>query len=477
VSSSSHNSQFISLIFMQRMLSRYGTIASMKSTERIHSLDELVAYYHRVNWERNLYVGIEWERSGIYRDTFAPVQYEGDNGYNAVLHKLVEEAGWGIVEEDEGNIYELQRGETRITLEGDGRLELAGSPQEDLHDLARELRLHNSEVVEMGNVFGIGWLSLGMQPFHANEEIPMLKKRRYRILQDIGYPAFMATMTKRLDGITANLSYVNEDNAVRKAQVAFRILPIVGAMFACSPFDRAKRSLHMDERRFCIQNHAPQRTGIPRNILDSSFSFLDWMEYYAELPVVLVPNGKGYERPKNSFTFEEWMRNGYGGLFPTLADFDQHVKTTWSDIRLRPSYLEYRVADSVPFRFIMAIPALMKGLLFDSESWEQVTALTEHWSYEDVLSADQQAWKTGLQTEVHGKKLLTYAQELITIANEKLHGFERFNAKEEDESIYLAPLKEQIFIREKSPAEEIVSLFEGEWNGDLNRILEWCEME
>ncbi len=402
--------------------------------------------------------------------------YEEEKGYKAILHKLITEAGWTINENDGENIYEIQRGETRVTLEGDGRLELAGSPQENLHDLSRELRLHNHEVIEMGNVFGIAWLSLGQQPFHSNQEITQMDKRRYNLLRGIGVENLMETMTKRLNGVTANLSYLNEQNAVQKAQTAFRVLPIIGAMFASSPFDSGTRSPLLDARRACIQNHAPERTGIPPNILSETFTMHDWFDYYLSLPVVLLTDEHDQSfLPTKTFTFAEWMSHGYEGAYPTLKNFDQHVKTTWSDIRLRPSYLEYRVTDSVPFRFIMAIPALMKGLLFDSDSWSAVEELTHDWTYEDILRIDRESWSTGLQTEVHGKKLLTFAQELITIASEKLKGFQRVDASNEDESIYLTEIKKQIFLEEKSPAEELVHLYENEWNKDLSRLIEWCE--
>ena len=125
----------------------------------------------------------------------------------------------------------------------------------------------------------------------------------------------------------------------------------------------------------------------------------------------------------------------------------------------------------------MALPALMKGLLFDSDSWEQVAKLTESWTYEDILRIDKEAWTHGLQTDVNGGKLLTYAQEIITIANEKLHCFERTDAQEYDESVYLAPLKEHVFIKEQSFSEELIPLYDTEWNQDIGRVLKWCEQD
>ena len=160
-----------------------------------------------------------------------------------------------------------------------------------------------------------------------------------------------------------------------------------------------------------------------------------------------------------------------------MEDFHKHLKNNWSDIKLRPGYLEYRVADSVPFKIAMSVPALIKGLVFDSNSWEAVEKLTKGWTYEDVIEIDKKAWKEGLKTKAKGKTLLWYAKQLIEISNEALHRFNKTKAvnNEEDESIYLAPLKEQIFIKEKSVAKELAELWQKDWGQDPRRLLEWCE--
>lgn len=449
---------------------------SLPENFTVRSVDELAEFYHQSNADQNLLVGIEWERSGVYADPLAPVLYDGNKGYNKVLHKLVEEVGWEVVHRDGDNLFELQRGNTRITIEGDGRLELAGSPQAILHDLAREFRIHNNEVIEMGSVFGIKWISLGLQPFHTNEEIPLVGKERYRILQNLGDRELMATMTKRTNGLTANLSYTNEENAIRKAQTAFRVLPIISAMYASSPFDAGRPSPYLDTRRASIQNHCPERTGIPPNILQKNFRLRDWITYYAELPVILMvrPDGKQI-RVEQPITFIEWMEKGYNGQFPTAKNFDQQIKTTWSDLRLRPSYLEYRVADSVPFRAILSLPALMKGLLFDSGNWKKVEELTADWTYDDIVAIDRAAWKEGLRTKVKGVPLLDFARQLLVFATDKLRSFERLDSAQQDESMYLQEIKEQILIKEKSYAEELLQLWETEWNRQLQPLVAWCE--
>jgi glutamate--cysteine ligase len=443
------------------------------------SAEDLAAMYVEKTAEHPRCVGIEWERSGVYRDTMMPVKYTGTQGYLAVLQKLVDEAGWQIVEQEEGcGIIVIRRGEANVTIEGDGRPELAGSPQTSLHDLAREFRLHSNEYEEMGNIFNIGWLPTGFQPLHSSEEIELAPRKRYGIFQSLGDPKLMADMTKRTNGLTANVSYMDAESAVRMAQTTFRVLPVVAAMYASSPIDRGVASKYLDLRRACIQKHFPERTEVPKYILEDDFTLVEWVKYYMRLPLILRKrNGQTESIVHLRMTFQQWMEKGIDGDFPSMEDFDVHVKTTWSDIRLRPSYIEYRPADSARGRFVMTLPALMKGLLLDETNWEKIKELTSDWSYDDIIAGDQKAWKQGLSTKINGKSLLEVAQQMLILATESLHSFKNVNAAGDDESVFLAPLKQRIFIDEESPAEEILRKWETEWQHNPKSLLEWCEEE
>jgi len=452
---------------------------NLQANTAVKNEKDLLEYYRQVS-STELRLGIEWERSGIYRDTLRPVQYHDDRGYLAILKKLVSEAGWKIVDGYRDKIYELQRGNTRVTIEADGRLELAGSAKLNLHDLAREFRIHANEVHEVSDFFNVGWLPMGRQPLHKNSEIKFLKKKRYQILMGFGEKESRETDIKRNNSLTSNFSYLDEENAIKKTQIAFRILPIVGAMFASSPLEAGAVSESLDLRRRSIFKYAPRRNKMPTSILDADFSFQKWIEHYLDLPVFLISRpGQADIEIKNKLTFRQWIEKGHENIFPTFRDFDQHVKTVWSDIRLRPGYLEYRVADSVPFRMAMSVPSLMKGLIFDSTSWGAIEKLTKNWTYFDIVEVDEKAWKSGLKTEIGGRTLLWYAKQIIEISNDALHKFDNTQAVDhtQDESIYLAPLKEQIFIKEKSVAEELVGKWGSEWNQNPQKILEWCEKE
>ncbi len=438
---------------------------------------DLIRHYLDRAKHTPLCMGIEWERSGVYRDTLRPVAYAGTQGYLAILQKLVEEVGWEVLEEDTCGLVSLQRGDTRITIEGDGRLELAGSPQESLHDLAREFRIHNNEVLEIGNMFNVGWLPVGLQPLHGNDAIALMERRRYHIFQEYGLAPDMESFTKRTNGLTANIAYFDEQSVIRMAQTAFRIMPVVGAMFASSCLDAGVPSKYLDERRRIIQTRLPERTGVPERILQPDFSLEDWVSAYMELPVILRIRDGRTEPVRSGMSFRRWMEEGMDGDFPSMDDFDQHVKTTWADVRLRPCYIEYRVADSVRSRLVMSLPALMKGLLQAPENWEKVHALTADWTYEDIVKADKKAWECGLATKVKNVTLLEVAQQLLIIATQSLHRIRVLDGVGRDESHFLAALNEWVYIKEQSPAQEILYKWESEWERNPRSLLAWCEQE
>ncbi|MBT3865279.1 hypothetical protein HOE67_02570 [Candidatus Peregrinibacteria bacterium] len=451
----------------------------LDETSVVSSVDDLVDFYRETNNGNDLYIGIEWERSGVYRDTLKPVKYEGDQGYLAVLKKLAAEAGWEIADGHRNYIGELRRGEAKVTLEADGRLELAGSPKKNLHDLAREFRIHANEVKEVSDFFNIAWLPIGWQPFHSDKEIEFAGKDRYEILNSFGTNEWMESEMKRNNGLTVNYSYSDEKNAIKKAQIGFRIAPIVGAVFASAPFNEGKLSDCLDMRRYCKSHINPERHSVPKNILDKNFSLKDWISFYTKMTVYLIKRKDKKDLKPENLTFDKWIKEGYDGIFPTIYDFDQHIKTTWSDIRLRPNYLEYRVSDSVPMRYAMGVPALVKGLVFDSKSWGAVEDLTRDWTYEDILKANKEALTHGLLTEIKGKNLLWYAKSFIHIANDALHKFARTTASSDatDESVFLASIKDQIYIKEKSIASEMVELWKNDWDENPKRLIEWCEKE
>jgi gamma-glutamylcysteine synthetase len=155
-----------------------------KKDTRIQNKKDLLKFYQNACVPRKeLMIGIEVERSGVFSDTLAPVNYRG--GYLKMIKKLVDEVGWEIVDSDEkGNIFSLKRGQSFLNTEADGRFELASKPRRTLFALSREYNIHDNEVNQIAKTFNIHWLPMGIQPFAKNKDIQYCPKKRMQTLKN-----------------------------------------------------------------------------------------------------------------------------------------------------------------------------------------------------------------------------------------------------------------------------------------------------
>ena len=69
-----------------------------------------------------------------------------------------------------------------VSLEPGGQFELSGGIVETVHDTCEEVHEHLSQVREVGDRLGIGFLGLGASPIWSRAETPVMPKGRYGIM-------------------------------------------------------------------------------------------------------------------------------------------------------------------------------------------------------------------------------------------------------------------------------------------------------
>jgi glutamate--cysteine ligase len=430
-------------------------------------------------WETSVeLVGIEAEKIGIRFPSGDIVPYTGKNGFLAILGKMYEELGWKITQQEKHYILQMQRGKALLDLESDGRIELAGAPHESLHDLAREFRIHQNEIAEISDVFGVSWLGIGYHPTSIGDDIESLQVERKKELARYFFEKenkekniLMREWSKKTAGIHVNLDYASEKDFSKKVRVILRILPILQAMFANSPFREKDFNKYVSYRSYSSQNGMKEYE-ISKKFFNSECSYLDWIDFVLSLPAIFFKREEKWIYPKMSF--RRFMEEGFENDLPSEEDFHMHMKSVWTDIRMRNT-IEIRIFDSLPPSLVPSVPAIVKGLIYDSENLSKILEMTQGWNYEEHQQLKENAAKYGLQAEFYGKKLLEYAKELLEMAEKALKKNRIVNAYGEDESIYLRSIKEFIFVRGKSPAEWLIQKWEGEWGENFFPVFEWCK--
>src|SRR5436190_229783 len=201
----------------------------------IETRDELVAWFAAGSKPKSQFrVGTEHEKFAFTVDGHRPVPYDGRRSIRALLEGMQHLLGWEPIL-DNGNIIGLfdVTGGGAISLEPGGQFELSGAPVATIHQTCTELQAHLSQLREIARPLGIGFLGLGMTPNWTRAEIPVMPKRRYKIMANympkvgtLGLDMMFRTCT-----VQTNVDFSNEKDMVRKLRAALALQPISTALF------------------------------------------------------------------------------------------------------------------------------------------------------------------------------------------------------------------------------------------------------
>ncbi len=126
-----------------------------------------------------------------------------------------------------------------------------------------------------------------------------------------------------------------------------------------------------------------------------------------------------------------------------------------------------------PPQFMLALPALLKGTLYNDDCIEAAWDLVKGWSYRERLEIADAAHKHGLDARAGRIKLQALCYELMQIAAKGLERQRALNKSGQDESIYLLRLMDLVR-GGHTQASLVISRWKGEWNYDLGRLVKGC---
>jgi glutamate--cysteine ligase len=439
----------------------------------IESRDDLLAVFsggekRPEQWR----IGTEHEKF-VYRtaDHRAPA-YDEPGGIRDLLMGLTE-FGWSPVVEN-GNVIALMGPhQGTVSLEPAGQFELSGAMLENLHQTCSEAGRHLAQVKAVGDKLGIGFLGLGMWPDKARGDLPIMPKGRYAIMLNympkvgnLGLDMMLRTCT-----IQTNLDYSSEADMVKKFRVGLALQPVATALFANSPFTEGKPNGYLSYRSHIWEDTDPDRTGMLPFVFEDGFGYERYCDFALDVPMYFVfRDGQYIDVAGESFrAFLDGKLPQLPGEKPKLSDFIDHLSTIFPEVRLK-SFLEMRGADGGPWSRICALPALWVGLLYDSVALDAAWDLVRDWTIEQHEELRHHVPKLALGAPAPGGgTLLELSRKVLAIASDGLTRRARLNSAGDNESGFLDPLNE-VVASGKTPAERLLDLYHGEWQGDLGRI-------
>jgi glutamate--cysteine ligase len=418
-------------------------------------------------------IGTEHEKFGYCKDTLLPLPYEGDRSIRVMLEGLRDRHNWAPVTEGD-HLIGLEKDGANISLEPGGQLELSGAPVETIHETCDEVNTHLREVREVADEIGVGFIGLGAAPEWSHEQMDLMPKGRYRLMNDyMGRVGTMGrVMMRRTCTVQVNLDFGSEADMIKKMRVAIALQPVATALFANSPFFEGKPNGYKSLRSKVWRDLDASRTGTLPFVFDDDFGFERWVEYALDVPMYFVyRDGKYIDALGQSFRdFLKGKLPALPGETPTLSDWADHLTTAFPEARMK-KFIEMRGADGGPWRRLCALPAFWVGLTYDQDALDGAWDLVKDWTPAQHDALRVAASVDGLQAQVTGINMHDIAREAVALSEQGLKARARPGAggMVPDETHFLNALKESVESG-KVPADELLDDYHGTWGGDLKRI-------
>jgi glutamate--cysteine ligase len=448
-------------------------------SQTLEKKEDLIRYFQsgakpREQWR----VGTEYEKVAVSARDGHALPFSGPAGVEEIMRRLIDRYGYQADDEN-GRLTALRGDRAPITIEPGGQIELSGEQCETIHCAYREFRQHSEQLMEIGREIGAAILGLGIQPVSRIDEIELLPKERYHIM----YP-YMARkgrlgqrMMKQTAGVQANLDYCDEADAIRKLRVSMGLVPLLYAVFANSPISDGTLNGYQSFRGHIWSDTDADRCGVPAFVFRDDAGFEDYMEYALDVPMYFLIRDHHYIDLTSppGITFRQYMEQGWNGERATIEDWSNHLTTIFTEVRLK-KYVEVRTADSQPPALMLALPALLKGILYDNDCMLAAWDLVKRWSYDERIELTALANKAGLQARAGRISFKELALELLDIGAAGLTRQRALNERGEDESIYLLRLTDLVR-NGNSPASLTIERWKGPWNYDVGRLVEGSSYE
>ena len=444
----------------------------------IESRDDLVRWIAagekpKAQWR----IGTEHEKFVFQTGSLAPVPYAGGSGIQALMTELIRRYGWVAISEG-SNVIALKRPDGEkggtISLEPGGQFELSGAPLETLHETADETQAHLMEVLDVGEDLQIGFLGVGFSPKWRLNEVPHMPKQRYEVMTR--YMPMVGSrgldMMYRTATVQVNLDFASEADMVKKLRVSLALQPIATALFASSPFTEGKPNGFQSMRSEVWRDTDKRRTGMLPFAFESGMGYERYVDYALDVPMYFVyRSGKYIDVAGASFRdFLAGKLKGLEGQFPTVDDWSDHLTTLFPEVRMK-RFLEMRGADGGRWNSITALPAFWTGLLYDDAALDQAWQLVKDWTPPEREALRNDVPKSALNTPFRNTRVSEISRQVLRISRLGLKNRARINAKNQDETLYLAPL-DVIAGTGRTVSDLLLDRYNGGWRGNIDHIFE-----
>ena len=362
-------------------------------------------------------IGMEYERIPLIRSTKEVAPYGGEYGVCEFLREIAKLDNWDYILDDV-NIIGLKKLHDTITLEPGCQVELSLEPQELIQDLKNKIDEIDKVFEPILDKFGIELITKGVSPKTTYKNIRLLPKRRYTIMANYMWGILSDVMMRETAGIQVGIDYKSEEDAMNKFRIANLMMPFMTAMYANSKIRGGVDTGYKSFRALSWLNTDNERCGFATRFQDG-MSFKDYVNRLLDTPMIFINRQNRTVSLNGSLTFKQFMEKGYEGFEADIDDWKLHSNLYFPEVRLR-NFIEIRNHDCVGGGLQYSIPAIYKGIMYNSDALKSIDEMLSAYSYNEIneLRYNVARYGTGAKIRRHG--ILDICKEIVKISSASL---------------------------------------------------------
>ena len=361
---------------------------------RNQNIARLVKFFKAGSKERKL-LGLELEHFVVRNRTGESVSYL--DGVKQILEALQPTYGEPIYWRD--SLIGIFREGAHITLEPAAQLEISIGPSAHLRNIKRVYDEFLGQIEPILKDMGCKLVTCGYHPLSRVDEIPLLPKKRYGIMDRYFKTSGLMgkNMMKGTAATQVSIDFKDENDFKKKFRVANMLGPLFSFIcdnsksFEGEPFEGKLL------RAQIWNNVCPARSNVVPGALETDFGFYEYASYLYNLPAVMIPKDGDYY-PAGKSTFAEV----YAERLMEDADVLHATSMAFPDVCLK-DHIEIRMADSLPINKALAYASLIKGLFYDAHNLDILHDLTKEVQNHHIIYAKQELITKGLGGVVYNK--------------------------------------------------------------------------
>ncbi len=322
-------------------------------------------------------IGIEYEIICLDKKTLKRLDYDSKPGIKNILEYFV---SLGFEPKyEEHLLIGASRDDFYMTLEPGGQLEASFAPYKTIKEIKKALDTYVGILKEIEDTYSIVFIACGVDPLNALADVPWMPKDRYRIMQKYLAPkgSMGHMMMKQSAAIQVNIDYNSEEDALRKHNMILNLSQPLMHMFANSSIYTGTIQNTLNFRETIWQNTDPERCGISLHHNAPLNSFQDYIDAALKIPMILLYKNSRFIEITHRLSFEEFIDKGYSGYTATIDDWKLHLNMLYPHLRFNFKTLEIRLFDCNKPDVVLAIGALIKGLVYNNKKIEKKMSAQE----------------------------------------------------------------------------------------------------